>query len=235
MIEYLDEIRDHLEEAYPAEGCGILAVVKGKLKWFPCSNMATDINEHFIIDSKRYLQISRSSDIVGIVHSHPDESCAPSDADIKHCNVMGVPYYIFSYPSMDLHIQKPVVQNVPLMGREYEFGYLDCFEAVRDWYKQELKLDVPKRDAYEDDWWLKGLDYFNVPYIISWGFTPVEKKDIQKGDLLVFAVGSIVGNHCGVYLGHEIFYHHAHQRLSCRENIQPFWQKYLIGVFRYET
>ena len=47
---FLEEIRQHFEEEYPKEGCGILAVVKGKQKWFPCTNIAEE-NNHFIIDS----------------------------------------------------------------------------------------------------------------------------------------------------------------------------------------
>ena len=75
-MDYLEEIRQHFEKEYPREGCGILSVVKGKQKWFPCTNVADEDN-HFIIDTKEYLKIARTSDIIGIVHSHPDESSEP--------------------------------------------------------------------------------------------------------------------------------------------------------------
>ena len=42
-----------------------------------------------------------------------------------------------------------------------------------------------------------------------------------------------VNNHCGVYLGNDIFYHHAEERLSCRENLYPRWHKWLVGAYRY--
>ena len=85
-----------------------------------------------------------------------------------------------------------------------------------------------------DNWWDKGLDYFTEDYIGTWGFEKVE-GNMKKGDLLIFTISSPVGNHCGVYLGDDIFYHHAENRLSCRENLYPFWKQYISGVYRYAT
>ena len=232
LIEFLEEYRKHLEECYPKEGCGVLGVVKGELNWFPCTNVA-DNKEDFVIDSKEFIAISQKADIVATVHSHPDADCAPSDTDIKYCNATGLIYYIFSYPEMDLHIQKPEKVNKSLYGRDYEFGHNDCFEAARDYYIQK-GLDIPHRPLFENDWWHKGLDYFTDKYIATWGFTKVEGS-MKEGDLLIFTIQASVGNHCGVYLGNDIFYHHAENRLSCRENLYPFWKKYITGVYRYDA
>jgi cell wall-associated NlpC family hydrolase len=62
---------------------------------------------------------------------------------------------------------------------------------------------------------------------------PVDLSDLQENDALVFNVQAQVGNHCGVYVGNECFYHHAEHRLSCRESLYPFWHKYLKGADRY--
>ena len=80
-----EQIREHFEKEYPREGCGIISVVQGKEKWFPCTNIAEE-NNHFVIDTKEYLKIARTSDIIAIVHSHPDESSEPSELDINICN-----------------------------------------------------------------------------------------------------------------------------------------------------
>ena len=50
MIEYLEDIRQHFEEWYPKEGCGILLASKGKISWHPCNNVAETEND-FVIDS----------------------------------------------------------------------------------------------------------------------------------------------------------------------------------------
>jgi proteasome lid subunit RPN8/RPN11 len=231
LNKYITEIEEHFHKEYPREGCGVLGVSKGKLHWIPCKNIAIS-EEDFVFDSTEYLEIKRKYDIVGIVHSHPD--CLPeaSDTDINNCNALGIPYYIFSYPEMDLNIVKPKKVFNKLIGREYEFGVLDCFEAARDWY-EENGIFIPHREPFEDDWWEKGLDYFNEEYICSWGFKKVQEP--TKGDLLIFNVDSLVGNHCGVYLGNDIFFHHAQKRLSCRENLYPFWIKYLMSIYRYDA
>jgi proteasome lid subunit RPN8/RPN11 len=232
MQEWLQDIEQHFENNYPREGCGVLGVVKGKLKWFPCDNVAEDEND-FIIDSRQYIEVSQNADIVGIVHSHPDHSCEASEADIKSCNAVNIPYYIFSYPSMEMSILQPNKKEKNLYGRSYEFGVSDCFEAARDYYIKE-GLNIPNRPLFEDNWWDKELDYFTDDYIKTWGFTKVSGP-MKKGDLLIFTIQESVADHCGVYLGDDTFYHHAENRLSCRESLFPFWKKYITGVYRYDA
>lgn len=103
------------------------------------------------------------------------------------------------------------------MGREYKFGVQDCFELARDYYTQETGFIIAPREPFEDDWWIKDLDYFTEEYINTWGFNKVVSP--QKHDLLIFSVSSNVGNHCGVFLDNDVFLHHATKRLSCREFI----------------
>lgn len=229
--EILEELEQHFKSEYPREACGVFAVLKGKLKWYPCRNLAQN-NDDFIIDSKQYLDIKRRAEIVGIVHSHPDASCKPSEADINNCNALCIPYYIFSYPGLELHVQEPRHNSTSLIGREYIFGVQDCFEASRDWYSAQ-GVELPSRDAYEYQWWEKGLNYFTEDYINSWGFKKVDTP--EKNDLLIFSIDSKVPNHCGVYLGNDVFFHHCENRLSCRENLYPFWIQYLEEIYRHET
>ena len=134
---------------------------------------------------------------------------------------------------MDLKILQPEKTTKPLYGRDYEFGVNDCFEAAKDYYISK-GLDIPSRPLFEDNWWEKGLNYFTDEYIATWGFKKVEGQ-MAEGDLLVFTIQSNVPNHCGVYLGSDIFYHHAEHRLSCRENLYPRWKKHITGVYRHEA
>ncbi len=230
-MDFIEEIREHFKNEYPREGCGILTVVKGKQKWIPCTNIAEE-NNHFIIDTKEYLKIARTSDIIGIVHSHPDESSEPSELDINNCNALGKKYYIFSYPEMDLTIVEPEINTTDLYGREYEFGVKDCFEALRD-YLQTQNIEIPPRAMFVEDYWDKEIDYFNDKIISDWQHSPVSLNEIKENDVLIFRVFSNINNHCGVYLGNDIFYHHAENRLSCRENLYPQWKKWLVGAYRY--
>lgn len=232
-MKFLDEIEEHFSHCYPAEGCGVIAVVRGKKKWFPCTNVA-EADQDFIIDSTEYLKLLKTTDIIAIVHSHPDSSSSPSASDIANCNALGKPYYIFSYPDMDLTIVNPETCYKDLFGREYKFGVSDCFEAARD-YLSTVNIHIDNRAAFEDDWWNKGLNYFSQENMEQWGFYPTPLNKIRPHDILIFKVFTEVPNHCGVYLGDEIFYHHAVNRLSCRESLYPMWAEYLVGAYRYEA
>ena len=152
----IHDILEHFKQEYPREGCGVVSVVKGKEKWFPCTNIADDSND-FIIDSQEYLKLKRTTDIIAIVHSHPDASADPTETDIKYCNALGITYHIYSYPEMELKILEPVSSTTKLYGREYEFGVTACFEALRD-YLLTQGIEIPLRLPFEDDWWKKGLD-----------------------------------------------------------------------------
>jgi proteasome lid subunit RPN8/RPN11 len=227
----IHDIKNHFDNEYPREGCGIIGIVKGKKQWFPCENLSQTEND-FILSSKDWFTVKKKADILAIVHNHLDNDNSPSENDINYCNTLGIPYYIFSYPDMELNIVEPKQNFNPLVGRDYKFGVQDCFEAMRDWLLKE-GIAIPQRAAFEDDWWLKGLDYFTEEVVKEWGFTKVASP--QRNDLLVFAVESSVGNHCGVYLQNDVFFHHAENRLSCRESLYPFWAKHIIGIYRHGT
>lgn len=228
----IDDIQWHFEKEFPREACGIIGIVKGKKQYFPCKNLAKD-DEDFILDPTDYISVKRRADIFAIVHNHIDWTNEASENDKKYCNSLGIPYYIFSYPDMQLNILEPVVKVNPLIGREYEFGKFDCLEACKDYYKETLGLNLQNRLPYLDDWWEQGHNYFTEEHIKEWGFSKVE--ELQPNDLLIFTMGAAVPNHCGVYTGNDIFFHHAVNRLSCRENLYPLWKKYLTGIYRYDT
>ena len=229
----IDGILEHFKKEYPREGCGVISIVKGKKKWIPCTNVAED-DDDFIIDSQEYLKLKRTTDIIAIVHSHPDTSAEPTKTDIKYCNALGIPYYIYSYPEMELEILEPTSNTTSLYGRNYEFGVTDCFEALKD-YLLYQGIEIPLRMPFEDDWWKKGLNYLTEEIIAEWKHKPVPLAEVQENDVLVFNVNAEVGNHLGVYIGNECFYHHAEKRLSCRESLYPLWHQYLKGAYRYDA
>ena len=225
------EIKKHFDIMYPREGCGLITVIKGKKQWVPITNIAED-KDDFLMDSEEYLKYYLSSDIIGIVHNHIGESSEPGETDIEACNTLGIPYYIFSYPDMDLTVVQPKTDTTSLFGREYKFGVRDCFEAIRD-YLAAQKIKIAARAAFEDNWYDKGLDYFTDKMAKHWNGQPVSLDNLATNDILIFKVQEEVNNHCGVYLGNDIFYHHAVNRLSCRESLYPFWYPYLVGAYRY--
>lgn len=217
---------EHLLNEYPREGCGILLNKRGKLEWMPCKNVAEN-DEEFRIAAEDYIKASLSGDIHAIVHSHPDGSCLPSEADKQASDFLGIPYWIYSLPDCELFVYEPKERKAPLLGKEYRFGQNDCYSLVRDYYKQ-LDIDLPTI-PFEDDFWLKGINYFD-DLQESFGFVTVAEP--QEHDMVIFSVMSDIPNHCGVYVGEDIFMHHAVDRLSCRESLHSFWGRYVTRYIR---
>ena len=230
MLDNEDKkIINDLFQVYPEEGCGLLINKRGKIVLKFCENVAEDKEETFQIDPKEYVKARLSGDIYGIVHSHPDISCEPSEADKRASDHLGIPYIIYSLPDAEKFVYTPKRLNNPLLGREYEFGKYDCWSLVRDYYRQELDIELPML-KFEYDWWEKGLNYFDDLYK-SFGFVKVEEP--QTHDVILFQVTGGVPNHCGVYLKEGLFMHHAEDRLSCRESLySPIWRKNIVGYCR---
>jgi len=221
------EIVEYFVEKFPEEGCGILLNKRGKLYWIPCENKSDNPTEDFYIDPKEYIKAGLSGDIYAIVHSHPEGSEEPSEADIQTSNFLGIPYHIYSLETMKKYEHIPEQLKSPLLGREYLFGKYDCYSLVRDYYS-DLGITLPSI-PFEDDWWLKGLNYFD-DLVEPFGFVDVEQP--EKHDMIIFQVFCEVPNHCGVYLGEDIFLHHAVNRLSCRESLYSGWRQHVKRFIR---
>ena len=176
------EIIKYLFDKYPEEGCGLIINKKGKRVWIPCENTAEDKKETFIISSTDYLKASLQGDLMAIVHSHPDASPEASEHDKKTSEFLGVPYIIYSLPEVEKYTYTPKYLRSPLLGREYEFGANDCYSLVRDYYRQELDIELPTT-VFEDDWWEKGFNYFDDLFK-SFGFEKVDT--LEKNDLIFF-------------------------------------------------
>jgi proteasome lid subunit RPN8/RPN11 len=221
------QIFEYFVEQFPKEGCGLLQNKKGKLYWIPCENKAENPEEDFYIDPKEYIKASLSGDIYAIVHSHPDTGEEPSEADIKASDFLGIPYHIYSLETMKKYEYIPKKLRTPLLGRNYEFGKYDCYSLVRDYY-ENLGIILPNI-PFEDDWWLKGLNYFDELFD-AFGFVEVEEP--QEHDGIILQVYCEVPNHCGIYLGEDIFMHHAVYRLSCRESLYSGWRQHVKRFVR---
>lgn len=222
----------HALAEYPREACGLAVIVKGRLRYWPCKNLAVGTDQ-FILDPQDYLAAEMAGDIVGIVHSHPDAPCTPSQADQVACEASGLPWHIVSAPAGQWHYMEPVGYQAPLVGREWCHGVLDCYSLIRDWYAAERGLQLPDFKR-QDEWWMRGENLY-IDHFREAGFVEVDHDDIQPGDGILMQLGSPVPNHGAVYLGDNRIMHHIHKRLSCREVYGEFWRQHTTHVLRHEN
>lgn len=229
LNDLIDDIKTWLKSCKDnKEPCAVVHLKKGKISLVPIENVSADPESYFILNHQDFTKLNLTGEILYIIHGHP-EDCIPSEYDIKCCEALNIPYVIFNRFNFEYKTIIPTKFKT-LSGRVYNFGTQDCFEAVRDWYREHNIYIAPRGD-WVDDWWLEGYDYM-ADVESNWPF--YEVKDLQYGDLLLFAVESDVSNHIGIYIDKDCFFHHAVNRISCKENLYPFWVKHLKKVYRYE-
>ena len=100
-------LRQHAEESYPEESCGVLT---GKLVArerhvhgiVPCQNIRIgDADKRYEIAPAELVRVQREArengmEIVGFYHSHPDHPAQPSPTDIEEAHWIGYSYVITS-------------------------------------------------------------------------------------------------------------------------------------------
>jgi proteasome lid subunit RPN8/RPN11 len=223
------EIFEHAKECYPRECCGLIVIVKGRKKYKPCRNIATGLQ--FAIHPEDYAIAEDSGVIDTVVHSHPNLSPLPSPADLIGCEQSGLKWLIISYPSGNIYEFEPSGYVMPLYGRSFQHGTVDCFTFIRDYYKQELNIDMP--DYYRaDDWWLSGESHY-IDRAENAGFYPVD--DLQVNDVILMQVGSQVPNHGAVYVGDNKIAHHQVGRLSSLDVYGGWYLKITSGILRHTS
>jgi proteasome lid subunit RPN8/RPN11 len=237
--ETLAAVHMHALADYPREACGLVVIVKGRERYWPCRNNAVTPSEHFVLDPEDYAAAEDAGEIVAIVHSHPDVPSRPSEGDRVGCEASGVPWLIVSVMPGPIIAEQtqiaPSGYQAPLVGRSFHHGILDCWSLCRDWYALEMGVQLPN-PVRPDNWWDDGQsDLYNVEALRAVGFVAVSLADIHRGDLVLMQIRSrnLVPNHAGIYLGDGLMLHHMHGRLSSRDVFGGYWLENTRAVMRY--
>ena len=218
-----EQIDAHAIRSYPRECCGVVAIVEGQERYFPCRNMAKG-TEHFVMHPEDLADAEDAGELVMIVHSHPNATAQPSQGDRVSCELTQLPWMIVAVwkepgdPAPRIAgdcIFEPCGYEAPLVGREFFFGVLDCYTLVRDWYKRERGIVLPDFER-RDNFWKEGIDLY-AQYEKA-GFVDVTGQPLQVGDGILMQIRcKDFANHAGVYVGDGMILHHLMGRLSSRD------------------
>jgi len=227
-----DIISSHAREAFPREACGCLVSVAGAEVVILCRNISEHPTEHFVLHPEDYLFAARRGAMLGIWHTHPVTTSAPSQADISACNRSGLPWFIYSLHEDQMQVLYPAEEETPLCGRKFVWGVHDCWTLVRDYYRQILQITLPFNEQYPERFWEKGLDYYGR--FAEIGFVKILNDDPREHDLLLMQISSPVPNHGAILLGNGQILHHLENRLSCPDIYGGYWQEITCGVLRHK-
>ena len=215
----------------PREACGLVIIKNGKQVYCPAKNLAKG-SDNFILDPLDYEKADTAGEIVAVIHSHPNMSAKPSQADLVACEGSGLPWFICGIPSEQWEYIEPSGYIAPLVGRQWSHGVLDCYAIIRDWYAQEKNISLLDFER-SDEWWKMGgnlyLDNFEKA-----GFKRITLEELSCGDVILMTVNSTVPNHGAIYLGNNMILHHVHGRLSTRDIFGGYWLKNAMVYLRYE-
>ena len=154
MSTWRDDALQHALRDAPREACGLVVVRKGREVYRPCRNLAVQTDQ-FVLCPDDYEAAEAEGEVTAVVHSHPNVSPLPSQADQVSCEATGLEWHIVNVPTGAWHSFKPTGYTAPLVGRVFSHGVLDCYAIIRDWYKQERSIDLLDFDRH-DGWWSRG-------------------------------------------------------------------------------
>lgn len=220
---------EHAKSEFPREMCGLVVLRKGRESYFPCRNDAQS-SEHFILNPEDYAAAEDKGEITAIIHSHPNASANPSEADRVSCEASGVVWHIVGLPSEVWKDVVPCGYKAPMVGREFHYGVTDCFTLVQDWYRDELGIQLDRVPSV-DGWWKKNENFY-VEKFDDTGLFEKVTGDLQRGDVILMNIGSDVANHTALYLGDGVMLHHLYGRLSTREIYGGYYVKHTVTTLR---
>ena len=224
---------EHAKAEFPQESCGLVAVVKGRRRYFPCRNIADTPDEHFVLDPADYVAIEEKGEIVSVIHSHPKTNHAPSQADRVACEKSGLLWYVVNPQTEAWGYCEPEGFELPYVGREFAFGIVDCYSLCRDWYKREWDLDLKDYER-RDQFWLRGESLY-MDNFANEGFRKIPLEELQPGDAILMQLNAPLPNHAAVYLGDQMILHHLQGRLSSRDLYGGYYLKNTACALRHES
>ena len=226
------KIKVHASEFPEEEVCGFVLIEDdGSIRVERMKNESGDKQNCFHISPMKFLKYRVNNKILGIYHSHPKTTEAPSKADRAMSEELGIPYLIYGLRSDKFFLYYPEsYEPGQLTSRPYVKSFYECVCVWKDYYKKFYKWNknywLPEKDDKANELLLK---------ILKTNTQEVERNKIKKNDVLVFELKEGKRLHIGVSTGNGDFIHQPLHALSRIDMLDDRWQDKIKYVFRHPS
>ncbi len=127
-----------------------------------------------------------------------------------------------------------MIQYDNLIGQSYVDGKVDCYQIIRDFYKQNFNIDLPNY-ARPKDWWNLDMDLYMQRYFAN-GFRAIDvhPSEYELGDVFLISYMAKVANHAGILVDNGRILHHFTNRLSSVDPYRGIWKNNTVAVLRHK-
>ena len=246
----------HALAEFPREACGFVVQYQKGTKFIPVRNVHDTPESDFAVPGEDWAAAEDVGPILAFLHSHPQQSARLSDLDLRAQQYVKVPFGVLAVHdgvAGEFLLHPYEGASVPLLGREFTLGSLDCYGLVRDLYAASneeraalgivdwpLPGPVELKDFKRDAFWERDEELY-LEHFHEAGFVEADSSDLRVGDGLLMMYGrklngepvSVV-NHSGIYIGNGMFIHHLQGQLSRREIYGGQWHEKTCKIVRYK-
>lgn len=224
-------IKEYCKSNLSEEMCGAICEINNTLIFKPITNCHNDKKNNFKLDLYEYIQLSYDYEIKAIVHSHINGK-PTSFIDIVSCNNQKIDFIIYDTLNDVFHHIKP--KEIKYLNHNFEIGVHDCYSLVRDFYKNELNIELYNYRRNED--WFTQENYIFDENFQNEGFVIVDLESLQKYDCLLFKLNNKdISNHIGIYLENDVFLHHPRKGKSQLQELNNSYRKRIKYVIRHKN
>ncbi len=238
--ENKEVIRQQALRESPKECCGVFYIPEETMVpvAMPCQNIDEDPINFFTVSPNDYLTASLKGKIGAYYHSHL-ESDTFSDFDRLVAEKFKLGCIMYHLPTDKFYEYSPIGYELPLVGRQYTIGFVDCFSLVKDYYFRNLNILLPEFThpyrgiEHKSDHPDNNSKHDVLPdYFLLNGFSEV--KSVKEGDVILMNTADILSPvHCAIYKAGNHILHHPFKKISKLDLYKDIHKKYTTHIFRH--